>query len=181
MTENRPTDVILVRAAAGGNSAAFSELAVRYQKRIKALGMSFFHNESDADDFVQDVLLKIYTKLSTFRGDSQFSTWLMRIAYNTAVNSINRRKDYVPLNEDFELVDNDFSPEERQLRATVVEAVRETMKEIPAHFSVCLDLYFFYGMAYNEISIITDLPVNTVKSHIFRAKKLMKQKLEEKI
>ena len=181
MTENRPTDVILVRAAAGGNSAAFSELAVRYQKRIKALGMSFFHNESDADDFVQDVLLKIYTKLSTFRGDSQFSTWLMRIAYNTAVNSINRRKDYVPLNEDFELVDNDFSPEERQLRATVVEAVRETMKEIPAHFSVCLDLYFFYAMAYNEISIITDLPVNTVKSHIFRAKKLMKQKLEEKI
>ena len=62
-----------------------------------------------------------------------------------------------------------------------MEAVRETMKEIPAHFSVCLDMYFFYGMSYNEISIITDLPVNTVKSHIFRAKKLMKQKLEEKI
>ena len=64
---------------------------------------------------------------------------------------------------------------------TIGITIRETMKEIPAHFSVCLDLYFFYGMAYNEISIITDLPVNTVKSHIFRAKKLMKQKLEEKI
>jgi len=181
MKDNKVADVILVRAAAGGNTDAFSELAVRYQKRIKAFGMSFFHNETDADDFVQDVLIKIYTKLSTFRGDSQFSTWLMRIAYNTAINSLNRRKEYVPLSEDFELMDNDLSPEDRQMRAAVVEAVRETMKEIPVHFSVCLDLYFFYGMAYNEISIITDLPVNTVKSHIFRAKKLMKQKLEDRI
>ena len=61
MKDNKAADVILVRAAAGGNSAAFSELAVRYQRRIKALGMSFFHNESDADDFVQDVLINIYT------------------------------------------------------------------------------------------------------------------------
>lgn len=174
-------DVNLVRDVVKGNAAAFAELARRYQKRIKALGLSFFHNETDADDFVQDVLIKVYTKLSTFRGESQFSTWLMRIAYNTAVNSMNRRKEYLPLSEDFELVDTDTGPEEKQMRKVVMEAVRETMKEIPPHFSICLDLYFFYGMAHNEISVITDLPVNTVKSHIFRAKKLMKQKLEEKI
>ena len=59
--------------------------------------MGFFKNEVDTDDFVQEVFIKVYTKLSTFRGDSLFSTWLMRIAYNTAVNSVNRRKEYASL------------------------------------------------------------------------------------
>ena len=64
------------------------------------------------------------------------------------------------------------------MRKALAEAIREAVKELPYNFAVCLDLYFFYDFPYNEVAVITGLPVNTVKSHIFRAKKLLKKKLE---
>lgn len=143
--------------------------------------MGFFKNEVDTDDFVQEVFIKVYTKLSTFRGDSLFSTWLMRIAYNTAVNSVNRRKEYASLSDDFELEDTDLTPEQSELRKITTLAVREAITELPERYRICLDMYFFYDMTYNEISETVDLPVNTIKSHIFRAKKILKDKLQETV
>ena len=172
-------DSALVQSAKNGDTAAFSQLVCKYQPKVRILGLSFFKNATDADDFVQDVFIKIFTSLHTFRGESLFSTWLMRIAYNTAINSIKRRKEYVPLNDDFDITDTDYGPEEKQLRTITKEVVRETLKEIPENYAACLDMYFFYDMAYTEIGVVLDLPVNTVKSHIFRAKKLLKQKLED--
>ncbi|WP_318664320.1 RNA polymerase sigma factor [Treponema sp.] len=151
-----------------------------YKKRVMALGMSFFRNSSDTEDFVQEVFLKAYTKLETFRGESMFSTWLTRIAYNTALNSINRRNEYVPLSDDSLLEDPSDTPEEAQIRRITAEAIREAVTELPEQYGICLDMYFFYDISHAEISKITGLPVNTIKSHIFRAKKILKDKLEER-
>ena len=181
LSKDEKADKELISQVKKGNSNAFAMLINKYQIKVKALGFSFFRNDTDVEDFVQDVFIKVYTNLDTFRGDSQFSTWLMRIAYNMAVNSVKRGKEYLPLNEDFELKDNDFNPEERQLRRITIEAVQEILKEIPQKFAVCLDLYFFYDFSYIDISEILDLPINTVKSHIFRAKKLLKEKLSERL
>ncbi|MBO5691679.1 MAG: sigma-70 family RNA polymerase sigma factor [Spirochaetaceae bacterium] len=175
------TEAILVRSAAGGNSAAFEELVKRYHRRVTALGMSFFRNIADTEDFVQDVFIKAYTKLRDFRGESRFSTWLFRIAYTTAVNSIKRRKEYLPLADENLLWDRDYTPEELQIRRLTIETVRDSIKELPQRFALCLDMYFFYDMAYGEICEVTGLPLNTVKSHIFRAKKLLKEKLEQRL
>lgn len=183
MSENigAKTEEILVRSAAGGNSQAFGELVKRYHRRVAALGMSFFKNTADTEDFVQDVFIKAYTKLKSFRGEAKFSTWLLRIAYTTAVNSIKRRKEYLPLADENLLRDQDYTPEEVQMRRLTIETVRECIKELPERFVLCLDLYFFYDMAYGEICEVTDLPLNTVKSHIFRAKKLLKEKLQSRL
>ncbi|NLM00233.1 MAG: RNA polymerase sigma factor [Treponema sp.] len=143
------------------------------------LGLSFFKNKTDADDFVQDVFIKVYTNLSTFRGESLFSTWLMRLAYNTAVNSVNRRKEYLSLSDEIEIFDNDFTPEENQMRKLTANAISETIKKLPKIYATCLDMYFFYDIKQTDISEILDIPLNTVKSYIFRAKKLLKEKLEE--
>lgn len=121
----------------------------------------------------------MYTRLSTFRGESLFSTWLMRVAYNTAINSVKRRKEYASLSDEFDVIDSDLTPEETELKKVTILAVREAVKELPERYGVCLDMYFFYDMTYNEISEIVDLPVNTIKSHIFRAKKILKDKLSE--
>ena len=59
--------------------------------------------------------------------------------------------------------------------------IRESISELPEKFSICIVLYFYYDMSYNEISIVTDLPVNTIKSHVFRAKKLLKDRLAEQL
>ena len=171
-------DFILIKKACKGNNDAFKTLVMLYEKRVRILGCGFFRNSADTDDFVQDVFIKVYTNLKSFRFQSQFSTWLMSIAYNTALNTVNRRKEYLPLIEGTDIFDTDYSPEENTVRKALAEAIREAIKELPYNFAVCLDLYFFYDFPYNEVAVITGLPVNTVKSHIFRAKKLLKKKLE---
>lgn len=173
-------DSKLVREVMSGNTSAFAELMSLYKKRIEALGMSFFKNPADTEDFAQDVFLKAYTKLDSFRGESLFSTWLTRMAYNTAINAVNRRSEYVSIADESLLPDNGLTPEEKELRLLTMEAVRESLKELPDKYKIVLDLYFFYDNSYTEISEITSLAENTVKSHIFRAKKLLREKIVAK-
>ena len=173
-------DSKLVREVLSGNTSAFAELMSLYKKRIEALGMSFFKNPADTEDFAQDVFLKAYTKLNSFRGESLFSTWLTRMAYNTAINAVNRRSEYVSIADESLLPDNGLTPEEKELRLLTMEAVRESLKELPDKYKIVLDLYFFYDNSYTEISEITSLAENTVKSHIFRAKKLLREKIVAK-
>ncbi len=173
-------DSKLVREVLSGNTSAFAELMSLYKKRIEALGMSFFKNPADTEDFAQDVFLKAYTKLDSFKGESLFSTWLTRMAYNTAINAVNRRPEYVSIADESLLPDNGLTPEEKELRLLTMEAVRESLKELPDKYKIVLDLYFFYDNSYTEISEITSLAENTVKSHIFRAKKLLREKIVAK-
>jgi RNA polymerase sigma-70 factor (ECF subfamily) len=105
----------------------------------------------------------------------------MRVAYNTAVNSVNRRKEYASLSDDFDIEDTNLTPEQNELKKATKLAVQEAIKELPERYRICLDMYFFYDMTYTEISETVDLPVNTIKSHIFRAKKILKDKLQEMI
>ena len=173
-------DSKLVREVLSGNTSAFAEIMSLYKKRIEALGMSFFKNPADAEDFAQDVFLKAYTKLDSFRGESLFSTWLTRMAYNAAINAVNRRTEYVSIADESLLPDNGLTPEEKELRLLTMEAVRDSLKELPDKYKIVLDLYFFYDNSYSEISEITSLAENTVKSHIFRAKKLLREKIVAK-
>ena len=170
-------DSKLVREVLSGAPSAFAELMSLYKKRVESLGMSFFKNAADAEDFAQDVFLKAYTKLDTFRGESLFSTWLTRMAYNMAINAVNRSAQYVSIADESLLPDNGLTPEEKELKALTIETVRECLKELPEKYKIVLDLYFFYDNTYAEISEITSLPENTVKSHIFRAKNLLREKI----
>jgi len=176
---NQKRDSALVKSTLAGDEASFSKLMSLYKNKVKALGMGFFKNEADTEDFTQEVFLKVYTKLSTFRGDSLFSTWLTRLAYNIAINSIQRRKEFCSLAESTELEAKDLNPEEQEIRKLTKEAVREAIKELEDRYAVCLDLYFFHDIQYSQISEITGFPENTIKSHIFRAKKILKEKLKE--
>jgi len=181
--ESRPAalqdDIVLCTEVLAGNSSAFTILAQKYRKRIFGLGYSFFKNPDDTDDFVQDVLVKMYVSLASFRGESQFSTWLMRIAYNTAINSVKRKREYTSLAEDFDIEDPCENPEQLHLRAMTGAAIRTALGTLPERYRVCVDLYFFYDMPYADISEVTGQPVNTIKSHVFRAKKILREQLVE--
>ena len=148
----------------------------RHQRAVYGLGLSFFRNSEDSADFTQDVFLKAYRYLPEFKGRSRFGTWLYRIAYNTAINSIKRRKEYQSLAEDAEIPDNE-SPERKVLRGAIRDAIGQAVKELPERYRVCVDLYFFYDRTYREIEAVTEIPVNTIKSHVFRAKKLLRKRL----
>lgn len=170
-------DSSLIKSTLSGDHKAFAKLTDYYKVRIYRLGLSFFKSEADADDFVQEVFIKVYLKLNTFKGESAFSTWIFRLAYNIAINSTSRRKEYLPIADEAVLEDGDYSPEESQIRRMTAEAVREAVAELPENNAVCIELYFFYDMSYEEIMVVTGFPLNTIKSHIFRAKKILKEKL----
>jgi RNA polymerase sigma-70 factor (ECF subfamily) len=173
-------DLLIVDQVVSGQKDMFRLLVQRYEHAVYGMGISFFRNPEDASDFTQEVFLKVYRNLSCFEGRSRFSTWLYKIAYNTAVNGVNRRKEYYSLaeNEKDKLVnyEND-TPERVFIRNAARDAIQTAVKELPERFRVCVDLFFFYGRSYQEIEMITGFPVNTVKSHVFRAKKLLREKL----
>ena len=174
---NSQRDNLLIKETLKGNDQSFAKLIAQYQPKIKALGMSFFHNIFDVEDFEQEVYIKVFKNLANFRGESKFSTWMIRIAYTTALNAKNRRVDYESIADDEIIPSNHLTPEEEILDSFTKEAVRESLKLLPNNYAICLDLFFFYDLSLEEIQVITGFPVNTIKSHIFRAKKILAEKL----
>ena len=169
-------DSAIAAQVAAGQKELFRLLVKRHERSVYGMGMSFFRNADDASDFVQEVFLKAYRYLSGFEGRSRFSTWLYKVAYNTAINSLSRAKDYQSLVDEEIICDND-TPERKFYRELTREAVLEAVKELPERFRLCVDLFFFYDRSYQEIETITGYPVNTIKSHVFRAKKILRKKL----
>ena len=169
-------DQVIISQVVSGQKELFRLLVKRHEQAVYGMGMSFFRNAEDASDFTQEVFLKTFRNLSRFEGRSRFSTWLYKIAYNTAINSITRKKDYQSLAEAEIIPDND-TPERKLLRSFARDAVLGAITELPERFRICVDLFFFYDRSYQEIEAITGYPVNTIKSHVFRAKKLLRGKL----
>jgi RNA polymerase sigma-70 factor, ECF subfamily len=172
-----PSDEEAIGRVLDGDTEAFAILVRRHEARVKRLGMSFFHDAEDAADFTQDVFVKAYTALASFKGRSLFSTWLLRIAYNTAINSKKRRRDQLSLDPEIEIAGAPGT-DEAHLREETSRAVREAMSGLPPRQALCIELYFYYDLKYSEIGEITGFPVNTIKSHVFRAKRILRERLE---
>ena len=171
------SDHLIVGQIVSGQKDLFRLLLRRYERHVYGMGRSFFRNAEDASDFTQEVFLKVYRNLSRFEGRSRFSTWLYKIAYNTALNGVNRRKEYQSLAEGEAGVSDEDTPERVLIRKTARDAVTDSLEELPERYRVCIDLFFFYDRSYQEIEAITGFPVNTIKSHVFRAKKILREKL----
>lgn len=169
----------LIKEVLAGDTESFATLMSFYIGRVKALGFSFFKNEDDTDDFVQEVFIKVFRNLKSFRGESSLATWITRIAYTTALNMKKKNGETSPLEDDFDIPSEGYGPEDSQLRKATKQAVKEAVRELPEKYGICLSLYFFMDFSHEEIAVITGFPVNTIKSHIFRAKKILKEKLKD--
>jgi len=173
-------DRLVVSQIVSGQKDLFRLLVRQYERAVYGMGISFFRNKEDASDFTQEVFLKAYRNLPGFEGRSRFSTWLYKIAYNTAINEVNRRKEYHSLTEEkMDMLSNSGdTPERIAIKEAAREAIQAAVKDLPERFRICVDLYFHYDRSHQEIEAITGYPVNTIKSHVFRAKKMLREKLE---
>ena len=177
-------DNILVARIVEGDMSSFRILVERYATRLFYLGMKFFHNREDAEDFSQNVLLTVFDRISTFRGNVPFNAWLYRVAFNTAVNRyhFNTRRlkemEEVSVNED-NLAGTLNHPEENYLEKELKGSLDSVLKELPDAYNIVIQLHYYEGLTYHQISGITDIPENTIKSHIFRAKRIIRHKMME--
>lgn len=170
------TDSQLVAQVTSGDIDAFSHIVDRYQAPVLAMGLRFLRNREAAEDYAQEVFLRAFRSLGTYRGEARFYSWLMRVAYHMAIDANGARRRDQSLGE-VEIADSSRTPEQQLLYRQTAEAVREAIRELPAHHAVCIDLYFFFDLRYEEISTMTGFPMNTIKSHIRRAKAKLRMSL----
>lgn len=169
-------DEFVIKHVLQGKIDQFRIIVERYQDKIFSIGMRFFKNRDDAGDFTQDVLIKAYENLATYQGKAPFRYWITRVAWNLGINRLKKEKPEANVDE-IPLRDRADSPEGSQASRDIREILLAAIEGLPENYRVCLDLYFFWGFKYEEIQKITDIPVNTIKSHVLRAKQCLRDSL----
>lgn len=173
-------DVALVYACQEGDQDAFAVLVQRHQRRVFNLVYRLLQQYEEANEVTQETFLAAWQGLPSFRGDALFSTWLYRIAYNCALKQLEqRRRDhalYAAMQA--EQVDADerigAELEVRDRQAFV----REHLARLPAKYRIVLILRHLQEMTYEEMAEILTMPIGTIKTHLFRARNLLKERLE---
>ncbi|KMJ45504.1 RNA polymerase sigma factor RpoE [Xenorhabdus khoisanae] len=181
------TDQMLIERVQKGDQKAFNLLVIRYQHKVAGL-IARYVPQSDVPDVAQEVFIKTYRALSSFRGDSAFYTWLYRIAVNTAKNYLVAQGRRPPSNDldanDAENYDASSSlkeisnPENLMLSEELKEVVFRTIESLPEDLRVAITLRELDGLSYEEIAVIMECPVGTVRSRIFRAREAIDNKVQ---
>jgi len=172
------------------DDAAFEELVRQTESLVYNMALrSVGGDEHDASDLTQDIYIKVWRSLPSFRGDSQFSTWLYRIAQNAAADRARKlkRNQTVSLtveNDDeergeMEIEDMSPNPEEMTLEKESAGAVKEALSRLSDAHREVLELRYIHGYSVLEICKITETDEGTVKSRLFRAREKLKKVLEK--
>ncbi len=175
MKDELGPDEQIIKGVLKGNVDGFRLVVNRYQEKIFSIGMRFFKNEEDSRDFVQEVFIKAYHQIKSYRGLAPFRFWLTRIAYNHGINRVKTRKEEGDFSEDS--LATHQTPEVCYLREEMRDVLLVAINQLPEEYRICLDFYFFWGLTYSQISEITGFPVNTIKSNVFRAKQVLRDSL----
>ena len=177
----REQEYLIVQRVLEGDTNAFEELVLEYEKKVYNVALRMLNNSEDAADMTQEAFIKAYNSLSGFRGDSKFSVWLTRIVSNLCLDfmrSRNRRPTVSLSMEDedgedvqLDIADTSQSPEQLLERSLTRESVRRGLQSLPEDYREILLLREIQGLSYDEIAAALDIEVGTVKSRIFRGRK----------
>ena len=168
-------DRALVEAAAAGSREAFDELVRRHQVAIVGLARVLTSGRGDAEDLAQEVFVRAWKSLRTFRGDSAFRTWLHRVAINV-VRSSQSRKVWLQLVTRSTGEPVDVPSREEPVDASLArrQMIERALAALPDELRVAVTLRDMQGLDYREIATLLDVPIGTVESRIFRARQRLK-------
>ncbi len=171
-------DVQWIREISAGNISAFEQLCRAYQHRLFGYLFRLLRQREHAEEVLNEVFLAIWQGAARFKGDASPSTWIFRIARNRAISRLSRTEEEGDTPENLELEDPNGNAEYDLVCKNLVHAGLRTLSR--EHREV-VELTFFLGLSYKEISEVVDCPVNTVKTRMFHAKQQLRQSLERTI
>lgn len=185
------SDLMLVERTVAGDPRAFELLVIKYQRRIERLIGRMVRDVDLVEDIAQETFIRAYRALPQFRGDAQFYTWLYRIAVNTAKKALMELKRD-PLVSESALKSNDDedetsavgneltaaeTPETVLAAKEIAAAVNSAVEALPEELKQAVTLREIEGLSYEEISVVMDCPIGTVRSRIFRAREAISAKV----
>lgn len=171
----------LVSKILAGDLHAFGRLVSGYEKLVFNIVNRVIDHPEDVEDVCQEVFIKVYKGLRGFAFQSKLSTWIASIAHRTALNELkkNGRKGWMaPLEEPVHLLSGEDDPEKAVIRKDVSLYIQQLIEQMPSQYSLVITLFHIHEFSYQEIEEITGMPSGTVKGYLFRARKLLKEKLE---
>lgn len=180
-------DRSLVEQILGGDRDLFGVLVARYEKRVINYVYRITHRYEEAHDLAQEIFVKVYLALDRYDPKYQFSTWLFRIAQNSAIDAIRKKAIFeVPLTRndddesearDREFADDGISPYRALKNKQLGSAIDTAVEKLPPDYRELIQLRHFAELSYEEIASMKKLPLGTVKNKLFRARNLLKDAL----
>lgn len=177
-------EALLIDASKRGDQDAFAQLVQRYQRRTFNLAFRILHQYDEASEITQETFLAAWQGLPSFRGDARFPTWLYRIAYNCSLKQLEQRKRDRALQDAIQAEQLLMHADDSESADTVLEArdrqsmMHEQLSSLPAKYRIVLILRHLQEMTYEEIAETLTMPIGTIKTHLFRARNLLKARLE---
>ena len=185
---DRELDQQIVERAQRGDKHAFELLVSKYQRKLGRLLTRFIRDPAEVEDVCQEAFIKAYRALPSFRGDSAFYTWLYRIGINTAKNYLVAMGRRAPTSTEFDTEEAENfedadqlrdinTPESLMMTRQIGDTVNESMAQLPEDLRTTITLREIEGMSYEDIAVIMNCPIGTVRSRIFRAREAISEKL----
>jgi RNA polymerase sigma-70 factor, ECF subfamily len=163
----------LIDRCRAGDDSAFGELVDRYKNLVYAMVYRLVPDRSQVDDLAQEVFLKVHRGLPYFRGDARLSTWIYRIVSNVCLQArtASRRAPVAGQGEDRGASDASFA--EIELR----DRIEKAMEQLPENYRLLIAAHYLQGIQYDALAESLNIPVGTVKTHLHRAKKRLRELL----
>lgn len=185
---DRELDQRLVERAQRGDKRAFELLVSKYQRKLGRLLSRFIRDPAEVEDVRQEAFIKAYRALPSFRGDSAFYTWLYRIGINTAKNYLVTMGRRAPTStqfdaegaegfEDADQLRDINTPESLMMARQIGDTLSQSMAQLPQDLRTAITLREIEGMSYEDIAVIMNCPIGTVRSRIFRAREAISEQL----
>jgi len=170
----------LVSKVLKGDLVAFKTLVEQYQNLVFCIIRRVFREDEDVEDVCQEVFIKVHQHLARFKFQSKLSTWIAQITYRTALNYLKRQKRNmisVPTKPIEDVFLSSENIEQKLNDLDVAAYLEKLIAQLPEQYKLVLTLYHLKEFSYQEIEVITGMPEGTVKSYLFRARKMLKDKL----
>ena len=173
-------DSELARRVANGDRTAFAEIVRLYQQAVYNVAYRMMGNAHDAEDAAQDAFIRAYQFFDRFNPDRPLAPWLKRITVNVCLNRLNARKPASSLDDDLPPPkDPHPGPEIQTANRQREERIRSEILELPPNYRAVIELRHFQEMSYDEIASTLKRPLSSVKSDLFRARKILAERLKD--
>ncbi|NLN64754.1 MAG: sigma-70 family RNA polymerase sigma factor [Clostridiaceae bacterium] len=170
----------IVERCLNGEIDCFSHLVTNYKKLVYSIALRFLKDPQHAEDITQEVFFKAYRKLALYDTNMKFSSWIGRITHNTCIDTIRKNRNYQVVPSDEMIIeDTDDSADEIVIKKEKKQWIEEQIRQLAPGYKTPLLLFHQGGLSYEEIARSMNVPLSIVKNRIYRARKMLKEKMAD--